>query len=363
MLIPFDFIFSQFLSSEKLMSAETFGSGHIHKTYYVKTNSQQDYILQKINHKIFTNVQALQDNIEKVLDYLQKRKDNFHNSLKMILLKNGKSFYVDAQGNYWRAFVFIPDSITYDKITSSKLAYEGGKAFGSFLNSLRDFPVGTLNETLPNFHDLNFRLKQFEQSVNYNSNDRVKNIKNELEFIRLKAPKLKRIPELGKQDQIPLRITHNDTKINNVLFDKNDKAICVIDLDTIMPGYIHYDFGDAIRTGAASADEDELDIDKMFIDLELFESYSKGFLEQTVESLNQTEIDELYFAPQLLTFIIALRFLTDYLNGDVYFKVDHEKHNLQRWYAQKQLLLSMEKNEHRMQQIIKAIENNLKNVK
>lgn len=352
---------SNFLEIEDVISIAPYGSGHIHESFLAKTREKEDYLTQKINHRIFKNVPALQQNIEKILSYLAMQKNNSETVLRMHQKKNGKSYVVDDDGNYWRAFIFIPGSKTYDKITKSELAYEGGKAFGSFLHSLQDFQVDTLNETIPEFHDLDHRMSQFEQSVNNDTLQRLNEIETEIEFVSSRVSKMRRILELGKQNKIPLRVTHNDTKINNVLFNKDDKAICVIDLDTVMPGYIHYDFGDAIRTGAASADEDETELCNMFIDLELFESYSKGFLEQTVEFLNQTEIDELYFAPQLLTFIIALRFLTDYLNGDVYFKVDHEKHNLQRWYAQKQLLLSMEENEQEMWQIIKKIEKDLKN--
>lgn len=343
-----------------IQSVERYGSGHIHQTYKVEASSGEVYILQKINCKIFTNIPVLQKNIQNVLNHIAQ-KGQSDNSLKILTFKNEKSYFLDDLGNYWRLFNYIHNSKTYNKITSENLAYEAGKAYGSFLSSLNDLPVDSLHETIPDFHNLDYRLHLLEQSVKTDTKNRLSNIESELQFARIRSLKLRRILELGKENKIPLRVTHNDTKINNVLFNKDDKAICVIDLDTVMPGYIHYDFGDAIRTGAASADEDEAELCKMFIDLELFESYSKGFLEQTVEFLNQTEIDELYFAPQLLTFIIALRFLTDYLNGDVYFKIDHEKHNLQRWYAQKQLLLSMEENESEMQQIIKKIEKDLKN--
>jgi Ser/Thr protein kinase RdoA (MazF antagonist) len=356
-------LLSNFSEIEDVISVKPYGSGHIHETFLVKTSGKSNYIFQKINHQIFENVQALQQNIEKVLNYLAIQRNNSGTFLSMLRQKNGDSYVVDNDGNYWRAFIFIPGSKTYDKIIKTELAYEGGKAVGSFLHLLKDFPVDTLYETIPKFHDLNFRVKQFEQSVKNDTQKRLSGIVSEIAFVMSRVPKMKRILDLGKQYKIPLRVTHNDTKINNVLFDQNDKAICVIDLDTVMPGYIHYDFGDAIRTGAASADEDETELDKMFIDLKLFEAYSQGFLEQTIGFMNPTEIDELYIAPQILTFTIALRFLTDYLNGDAYFNTAHVKHNLQRWYAQKQLFLSMEENEKEMQQIIKVIENNIKNLK
>ena len=361
MVVELESIFSKFNTvTNQVVSIKPYGSGHIHDTYKVSTKGKNDYLLQKINHKVFTNIPALQSNIENVINYIKAEDQDSANALEMINSINGKSFFLDENGYYWRVFVFIPNSKTYNRVISSGLAYEGGKAFGKFQNSLRKFPLEKMHETLPKFHNVDYRLELFESSVKIGVRERVDRVKEEIEFVRSRASKMKRILELGQQNKIPLRVTHNDTKINNVLFDENDKAICVIDLDTVMPGYIHYDYGDAIRTGAASAQEDQTNLDKMYIDLDLFKSYSQGFLEQTVEMLNETEINELYFAPQLLTFIIALRFLTDYLNGDVYFKIFNEEHNLQRWFAQKKLLLSMEENENEMKQIIECIVKKLK---
>jgi hypothetical protein len=361
MSVTFDFIFSQFHPRLKLISIEPFGTGHIHDTYKLIAQNQESFILQKINKKVFPNIPALQHNIEKVIEHMcRKNMDSTH---KLTILKSttGKSYFADANGDYWRLFNFIPESKSFNRVLNADHAYEAGKAFGEFQKMFKDFPYKSLHETLPNFHHIDHRLQLFEISALKNPMNRAEEVKNEIDFVRLKARRMRRILLKGQADLIPIRVTHNDTKINNVLFDLNDKAICVIDLDTVMPGYIHYDFGDAIRTGAAAAVEDETDLNKMFIDLKLFEAYSRGFLEQTIGFMNRDEIDELFFAPQLLTFIIALRFLTDYLNGDVYFKVDTEKHNLQRWYAQKQLLASMEENEIEMQQILKRIENKLKN--
>jgi len=354
-------IFSEFNTvTNQVVSIKPYGSGHIHDTFKVITQGRNDYLLQKINHKVFTNIPALQSNIENVINYIIAEDPDSANALEVINCINGKSFFLDENGDYWRIFVFIHKSKTYNRIITSGLAYEGGKAFGKFQNSLRKFPLEKLYETLPKFHNVDYRIELFESSLKTDIKNRVKGIEDEIEFVHSRASKMKRILELGQQNKIPLRITHNDTKINNILFNENDKAICVIDLDTVMPGYIHYDFGDAIRTGAASAREDETDLEKMYIDLDLFKSYSQGFLEQTVEMINETEINELYFAPQLLTFIIALRFLTDYLDEDVYFKTNNEEHNLQRWFAQKKLLLSMEENENEMKQIIERIVKKLK---
>ncbi len=361
MPVPFELIFSQFQSNTTLVSVEPFGNGHIHDTYKLTSREEASFILQKINKEIFPDIPALQSNIEKVIDHINKQKRNSIHTLKILKSSAGKSYYLDGNGNYWRVFNFIPGSQTYDRVLSEEHAYEAGKAYGAFQRSFKDFSPTQLHETLPGFHNIESRLALFDCSVLENPVKRAAEIKDEIDFLWSRALRMKRILEKGQAGLIPLRITHNDTKINNVLFGKDNKAICVIDLDTVMPGYIHYDFGDAIRTGAATADEDEIEFDKMCIDLSLFEAYSKGFLGQTIGFLNRVEISELYFAPQLLTFIIALRFLTDYLNGDVYFKVDHENHNLQRWYAQKQLLLSMEENESEMKQIIQRIEKQLIN--
>jgi len=348
------------IDTQQIISIKPYGSGHIHDTFKAITKGENDYLLQKVNPKVFANIPALQNNIERVINYMRTKSQDLNKTLQMLTCADGKSYFIDEKDDYWRVFVFIPNSKTYDRVISSDLAYEGGKAFGEFQKSLRNFPHEKLYETLPKFHNVDYRVELFESSVRRGVIDRVDRVKGEIEFVRSRAIRMKRILELGQQNKIPLRITHNDTKINNVLFDENDKAICVIDLDTVMPGYIHYDFGDAVRTGAASAQEDETDLDKMFIDLDLFKAYSQGFLEQTVEMLNETEIDELYFAPQLLTFIIALRFLTDYLDGDVYFKTNNEEHNLQRWFAQRKLLLSMEDNEGKMKQIVEYIVKKLK---
>ena len=255
---------------QQIISVKPYGSGHIHDTFKVSTKERNDYLLQKINTKVFTNIPALQSNIEKVINYIKAENQDSVNPLVMLSCVNGKSFFIDEKDDYWRCFVFIPKSKTYDRIISSDLAYEAGKAFGGFQNMLQKFPFEELHETLPKFHNINYRLSLFESSVKADIKKRLNSVENEIEFVRSRVTKMKRILELGQQNKIPLRVTHNDTKINNVLFDESDKAICVIDLDTVMPGYIHYDFGDAIRTGAASALEDETDLDKMYIDLDLF---------------------------------------------------------------------------------------------
>jgi len=360
MPVPFQLIFSQFQSNTTLVSVVPFGNGHIHDTYKLTSREEVSFILQKINKKVFSDIPALQSNIEKVIDHINSQKRDSIYTLNILKTSEGTPYYLDGKGNYWRVFNYIPGSQSYDRVLSEAHAYEAGKAYGTFQRLFKDFSPSKLHETLPDFHNIESRLALFDRSVLENPMKRVAEIKDEIDFVWSRAQQMKRIFEKGQTGLIPLRITHNDTKINNVLFGKDDKAICVIDLDTVMPGYIHYDYGDAIRTGAASADEGETDLSKMCIDLKLFEAYSRGFLEQTIEFIDQEEMDELYFAPQLLTFIIALRFLTDYLNGDIYFKVDHEKHNLQRWFAQKQLLLSMEENENEMKQIIEKIETSLK---
>lgn len=361
--MPPDQVFKAFFPGNEQIVCETFGTGHIHETFLISLpNNGEQYILQKINHSIFKQVDLLQENIEKITAHIRKElmkkagSDSEKQAIEVFKTNDGKAYFQDENQEFWRCFYFIPKSKTYDQISNPDLAYQAGKALGEFIKLLDNFPLGLLHITLPNFHNLDFRLEQFNESIEKNLTGRKTEIEDEIIFVQNKARKLIELLEMEHKKGIPLRVTHNDPKINNVLFDENDKAVCMIDLDTVMPGYIYHDFGDAIRTGAASAKEDEPDTSKMFVKLDLFEAYAKGFLAETLPILTKTELSILSFAPQLMTFIIGLRFLTDYVNGDVYFKIHHKKHNLERWFAQKALFTSMEENEQIMKQIIHNIE-------
>jgi thiamine kinase-like enzyme len=213
-------------------------------------------------------------------------------------------------------------------------------------------PGGPLFETIPWFHNIEKRLQTFNEKIKENPIGRVETVLKEIEQILNRAEEMKIILKLGKEGKIPLRITHNDTKFNNILLDENDKALCVIDLDTVMPGYIHYDFGDAIRTAANVASEDEDDLSRVRMDINMFKAYAEGYLSETVETLNEVEKEYLAFAPRLITYTIAVRFLTDFIDGDNYFKIHHEFHNLQRARAQLRLVMSMEEQYEDMKRII-----------
>ena len=234
-------------------------------------------------------------------------------------------------------------------------AYEGGKIFGKFQKLLVDLPGKPLFKTIPNFHNIEFRLNIFFITVEKDPFNRVKDIYDEIKFISGRAEEMKKILLLGREGKIPERITHNDTKFNNVLLDENDKGLCVIDLDTIMPGYIHYDFGDAIRTITNTGAEDEKKLGLVSMDIELFKAFAKGFLEQTKNFLNKVEIDNLAFAGKFMAFIIGLRFLTDHIDGDNYFKIHFPNHNLQRARAQFKLLSNMEEQFEQMEAVIQNL--------
>ncbi len=353
-------IFGSFSVGGTFLKGEPFGSGHIHDTYRIETaeSEKDDYILQRLNNNIFKNIPELQENIERVTVHLRKKlgtipgADINRECLRLIPSKEGKSWIVDRSGNYWRMFIFIPDHHSYDIVDTPGKAFEGGKAIGRFQAMLSDLPGKPLHETIPYFHDIEKRLETFKRVIEADPAGRVRNIGDEIEFVLQRAEEMKIILKLGKQGKIPLRVTHNDTKFNNILFDRNDKALCVIDLDTVMPGYVHYDFGDAIRTAANIAAEDEKDLSKVKMDITLFAAYAKGYLSETCNTLNDTEKDYLAFAPKLITYTMATRFLTDYIDGDHYFKIHHEHHNLQRARAQLKLVESMEEKYGEMKGII-----------
>ena len=359
-------IFDRFVTEGTYLLGEPYGNGHIHDTFRIETieKDKDDYILQRLNTRIFKNIPELQNNIERVTVHLRNRlkavsgSDPKRECLSLIPSRDGKSWITDKSGNYWRMYIFISNHKTYNVVDSPGKAFEGGKAIGRFQAMLSDMPGDPLFDTIPFFHDIEKRLDTFNLTISRDPVNRVGMVGNEINLVLERTEEMKVILKLGKEGKIPLRITHNDTKFNNILLDENDKALCVIDLDTVMPGYVHYDFGDAIRTATNTASEDEGDLAKVNMDIELFRAYSEGFLSETGKTLNQVEKEYLAFAPRLITYTIALRFLTDFIDGDNYFKIHHELHNLQRARAQLRLVRSMEEQYSDMQSIIRKLTHN-----
>jgi len=356
-------IFDCFQTDGSFLKGEPYGSGHIHDTFRIETGEkdQDDYILQRLNNKIFRNIPELQNNIERVTVHLRNKlagipgSDSKRECLSLIPALDGKSWILDKDGNYWRMYIFISRHRSYNLVDSADKAYEGGKAIGRFQAMLSDMPGGPLFETIPYFHNIEKRIDTFNLKIKENPAGRAESVSEEIKQFLQRAEEMKIILRLGGEGKIPLRITHNDTKFNNILLDENDKALCVIDLDTVMPGYVHYDFGDAIRTVTNSASEDETDLSKIKMNIDLFKAYAQGYLSESGATLNETEKEYLAFAPRLITYTIALRFLTDYIDGDNYFKIHHKYHNLQRARAQLKLVTSMEEQYDEMRKIISKL--------
>jgi len=356
-------IVQKFDISGTFTSAVPYGSGHINDTFKVDTrqSAAPDYILQRINHQVFKNVPKLQENILRVTMHLRKKLESIPGSdpdretLTLISGPDQLPYYHDADGNFWRMYLFIRDNKSYNRVQIPDQAYEGGKAFGRFQRLISDLEGNPLFETIPHFHDMAMRLDTFFETIHRDPHHRTKKARDEIRFVEQRAEEMKKIQQLGQAGFIPERITHNDTKFNNVLLDLNDKGLCVIDLDTVMQGYIHYDFGDAIRTSTNTADEDESDLSRVKMDLQLFKSFSEGFLKETGLLLNKTEVEHLAFSSRMMTFIIGLRFLTDYMDGDHYFKIQREDHNLSRARTQFKLVGSMEEQAQQMEDTINGI--------
>ena len=346
----------QFIEKNDNTEIRPLGAGHINDSYRVKSGDNE-YVLQRINHQIFKDVDKLQDNIVRVTNHirakLEERKveDIDRKVLSFIPANDGKYYYKDAEGNYWRVMHFINDSKSYDTI-NPELAYRAGLAFGDFQKMLADLPDGPLFETIPNFHNMEFRLEEFREAVEKDEADRVGKVSDLIEEIEARAEEMTKPERLHREGLLPKRTNHCDTKVNNILFDSNDQVLCVVDLDTVMPGYVLSDFGDFMRTGANTGEEDDTNLDNVSIDLDIFEGYTKGYLENAASFLTDVEIENLAFGAKLLTYMQTVRFLTDYLNGDTYYKTKHKEHNLERTLAQFKLLTSMEENFEKMQQIV-----------
>lgn len=359
----FKSIVSQFTFEGEFIDAKPHGFGHINDTYAVyfkkPDGGTHRYILQRINHNTFKKPEELMENVEMVTSHLRKKiiaagGDPERETLNIIPSINNKSFYIDEDGNYWRAYIFIEGAQTYQVVENLNHLYNAGRAFGKFQMLLSDFPGEKLHETIPNFHNTKIRFETFVDAVNKDIMNRAKDVKKEIEFALKRADDALVLLNLLEQNKLPLRVTHNDTKFNNVMIDnKTGEGICVIDLDTVMPGLSLYDFGDSIRSGANPAAEDEKDLSKVCMDLELYESFTKGFLETAGKSLTPTEIEYLPFSAKIMTFECGIRFLGDYLVGDTYFKIHREGHNVDRTRTQFKMVADMEEKADKMMEIVR----------
>ncbi len=342
-------ILQQFQLKFPAVSAEPYGQGHINQTFLAKTSGKERYILQGINKNVFPHPEELMENIVKVTLYLKdmigKNGGNpERETLTPVPALDGKSYFKDEEGNYWRVYVFIEDAVTLNAADQLSDFYESGIAFGRFQSMLRDFPAETLHWVIPDFHNTAKRFRIFEKTVEQDICGRVEEVKKEIDFICQRREEMSLLDDMLKRGELPLRVTHNDTKLNNVMLDgQSHKALCVIDLDTVMPGLSVHDFGDAIRFGANTAAEDEQDLDKVSLSLKLYEAYKKGFLEGCQGSLTENEIRMLPMGAKMMTLECGMRFLTDYLSGDTYFKVTREKHNVDRCRCQLDLVADIER--------------------
>ncbi|MBE6529223.1 MAG: aminoglycoside phosphotransferase family protein [Ruminococcaceae bacterium] len=350
--------FTEILSHFSInLPLKPFGNGHINTTFQV--GDPPCYILQKINTAVFADAEGLMENVMAVTNHLRRKIAEEggapeRETLTYLKTEEGSNFYRDAEGNCWRMYRFIGDAHAFETATP-KLFAESARAFGNFQKMLADFPADTLHETIPQFHDTAARLKQLRAAVLENKSGRADAVGAEIEFAFARAGEADTIVSALQNGEIPLRVTHNDTKLNNVLFDdQTDKTLCVIDLDTVMPGSLLYDYGDALRFGASTAAEDETDLAKVQFDLELFRAYTDAYLETLAGSITEREIDLLPMGAKLITLECGMRFLADYINGDVYFRIHRENQNLDRARTQFKLVADMESKFDEMKAIVRT---------
>ncbi|NLB90326.1 MAG: phosphotransferase [Clostridiales bacterium] len=344
-----------FFGAEKI-TAEPYGSGHIHDTYLVEVEGKKEkYILQRMNSHVFPNGKIVMENIIQVTEFLREKmrntgRDLSREVLSVIPTAQAEPYYVDEDGKYWRNYLFIQDTDTIQLPEKAQQFYEAAKAFGDFQMLLIDYPAHTLHETIKDFHNTPVRVAQLEEAIQKADPKRLEKAADEIAFAKKRYEKADILVKKLESGELPLRVTHNDTKLNNVLMDKaTGKGICVIDLDTVMPGLTAYDFGDAIRFGANTAEEGEDDVTKVSLNLDFYEAFTKGFLEKTADVLSEEEIASLPLGAMIITYEIGLRFLADYLNGDVYFKIHHPEENRIRARNQFALMKDMEDKMDQMQ--------------
>ena len=343
----------------EFIQAEPYGSGHINDTYcviYEQAGTAVRYILQRINHKVFKKPAELMDNVKRVTEHLggklREQKDFSRRALSLIPARDGRPYVCDPEKNYWRAYLFIERARTYDAVESPAQALEAARAFGHFQKLLADLPAPRLHDTVPDFHNTPRRFAALQEAINGDAAGRARLAAAEIDF----ALNHQAMAGSLLAANLPERVTHNDTKFNNVMLDDVTGAgICVIDLDTVMPGLAPYDFGDMVRTTTSPTKEDELDLSKVKMQFPMFESLVKGYLGAAGDFLTKAEKQHLVVAGKLITFEIGIRFLTDFLMGDKYFKVHREGHNLDRCRTQFKLVESIEQQEPQMHQLVEGL--------
>ncbi len=349
----------QFEIGGEFLESKQYGSGHINDTYRVifdEGGAQVGYILQRINHHIFKNPVALMENIQRVTAHLATQvadePDRDRRVLRLIPARDGRAWQVDLEGNHWRAYRFIDRARTYDAVQTTEQAFQAARAFGRFQELLATLSAPRLHDTIPNFHHAPKRFNALQEAIAADVAGRAILVKAEIEF----ALERELITGVLLNANLPERVTHNDTKFNNVMLDDiTGEAICVIDLDTVMPGLAPYDFGDMVRTTTSPAMEDEQDLSKVTMQFEMFEALVRGYLSSAGVFLTKAEKDLLAFSGKLITFELGVRFLTDYLAGDTYFKVHRDGHNLDRCRTQFKLIESIEQQEERMSRLVESI--------
>lgn len=347
--IPLQRIVDQFQVSGTCTEIIPFGNGHIHDTYKVATASTEtpNYLLQRINTTVFPKVDQMMENIHRVTSFYrsnlanQGEQESAHEVLQVISTAQNRPYLLDQQ-SYWRLFRFVDDAYSYEIPHNLNQAFEAGNSLGKFQRVLADFPAETLYETIPHFHDVKKRIRKFNQVLKDPLPERVALAEKEIQVVNRRKREMGIFTDLMREGFIPIRVTHNDTKFNNLLFDDQGKALLWIDLDTVMPGCVHFDFGDALRTLANNRKEDEKDLQQIVFNFERFKAFTRGYLHEMGEVLTPIELIHLAFSPKMMTFIMGLRFLTDFLEGDVYYKTSFPNHNLIRSRAQFHLLSKMD---------------------
>ncbi len=381
-------VFEQFRATGTWRESRTLESGHINTTWVIRTveEDRPDYILQKINHHVFPPVAEMMENIRKVTRHIQDKQAVKQNSpagsmaddvgvgkrnsgrggsdrgsgdrpiqvLEVIPTIDDKTHFTDSEGNHWRLYRKVDPGISYDVVPNKKVAYEAGKAFGQFIDDLKDLPAEELVPVIPDFHSVDWRYQQLQEAVAADPVGRVAEVEEEIAFAQEYIERLRIIPRQERAGKLPVRVTHNDTKLNNILFDEQDRAVCVIDLDTVMPGLSLYDFGDLIRTAANMGEEDEADLSRVQFSIPVFREIARGFLESTRHFLTKEEIELLPLSARYMTWLMGARFLADYINGDVYYQIRYPDQNRRRCRAQFRLIACMEEHYEESREAIEA---------